>query len=254
MPNNDSFNLQNKKILVTGASSGIGKEIAIHLSKLGANIFLIARNTEKLEQTIKEMHGEGHSCFSFDLCKTDKISGLFENICGTNLKLDGLVFSAGKDICRPLKLTSQAILQDIMNVNFFSFFEMCRVFSQKKFNNNGGNIVVISSIAAQRGRKGYSAYCASKAAIDGVVRALASELAAIGIRINGIAPSFIDTDMFQKYVSMMGEDVTEKIKERQFLGIGTTTDVSSMVAFLLSDLSRFVTGSILPVDGGYLSH
>ena len=249
----DSLAFKNKHILITGASSGIGREIAVYLSKLGATISLTARSEGGLSQTLELLSPGEHRFFCYDLADCTGIESLYERICLDGNKLDGMVFAAGKDICRPLKLTTQHVLHDIMNLNFFSFVEMCRIFSKKKFYKPGGAIVVLSSIAAQRGRKGLTAYSASKAAIDGAVKVLGAELADLNIRINSVAPSFIDTNMLKNYVDLFGEGVLNAINERQCLGIGKPCDVASVVAFLLSDLSRFITGSVVPVDGGYLS-
>lgn len=246
------LDLTNKNIMVTGASSGIGRDTALLLSKLGAKTILIARNEEKLKNVIHQMDGNDHIYYPFDLSNIDEIELLFKKICFNSYKLDGLVHCAGIDVCRPLKITTKKILNEIMTINFYSFYELTRVFSNKKYN-NGGSIVAISSVAAQRGRKTLSAYSASKAAIEGAVRSLSVELADINIRINAIAPSFVETEMFKKYIDLAGEEAVKDIMKKQILGIGKTEDVANAAAYLLSDSSKFITGSVFSVDGGYLA-
>lgn len=247
------MDLTGKTILVTGASAGLGKETAITLSKLGANVIAVARNAEALKETVSLMDGTDNAYYVFDLKKIDEIEALVKTIVAEHGKLEGLVHCAGIATMRPLKMTTYEFLHDMMLVNFYSFVELTRVYSNKK-NNNGGSIVVMSSIASQSGDKSKTAYCASKAAIDGAVKVLSKELASKNIRVNSIVAGFIKTDMYEQYIEQAGEDLAnDLILNRQFLGFGKPVDIANAIAYLLSDASEFVTGTGMVVDGGYLA-
>lgn len=247
------MNLEGKRILVTGASSGIGCETAILLSKLGAKIIAVSRNEEKLNHTIKRMDGDGHSYYSMDLANIQGIEGQFKRIIEEQGKLNGMFHCAGNVHLRPLKLCSYEFLHGDMLSSFYAFVELSRLFANKKYHNDSGSIVVMSSIASLKGDKGKVAYCAAKAAIDGAVRAIAVELADRNIRVNSIVASMIKTNMYEESLRLVGQEAFDKMMERQLLGAGETGDIANAVAFLLSDASKFITGSGMTVDGGYFA-
>jgi len=142
-----------------------------------------------------------------------------------------------------------------MSVNFYSFLEISKQFSKKKYNDNGGSIVAISSIASKVGARGLTAYCASKGAIESAVRAMSLELALKNIRVNSICPSMIETQIYADLKDLVNnKDFEDELKKRQILGVGKPEDVAYVAAFLLSDASQFITGTSINVDGGYLSH
>ena len=244
------MHLQGKKLIITGASSGIGREIAITASKSGASIVLLARSKEGLESTLNKLEGKDHFIIQYDLSDVASIdSVLMPKLLSLGIRFDGLVYAAGKDILSPLKLTKPRVLQDILTVNFLSFYEMARLFSQKKISNPGSSILAISSVVGQRARRGYSSYAISKAAVDGAVKSLSSELVD-GRRINAIAAGIIDTEMTKKALPNTDHDW---VGMRQVLGLGQPSDIAGAAVFLLSDAARFITGSIISVDGGYLA-
>ena len=246
------MDLTGKRILVTGASSGLRKATSILLSQLGAEVILLARNIDHLNETMSEMSGDGHSCYSIDLREIEKIEPLLKIIVKTGGKLDGLVHCAGIATMRPLKYTNYEFLHDMMLTNYYAFVELSRVYSNKQ-NNNGGSIVVMSSTAGKSGVKTKVAYCSSKAAVDGAVKAMAIELADKNIRVNSIVAGFVRTDMYDQYLSQAGEDAIERVVlNRQFLGLGEPNDIANAIAYLLSDAAKFITGIGFVVDGGYL--
>lgn len=247
--------LSGKNIMVTGASSGIGKGIAILLSKLGANVILVARNEERLKETFCELEPGNHSYYLLDLNNLDEIESMIGNVCSSGRKLNGLVHSAGISLTTPLQYLKVADLNNIMSVNFYSFVELVKHFSKRKYHDNGGSIIAISSISSKVGARGLTAYCASKGAIESAIRAIALELAPKNIRINAIAPSMITTQIYDGLKEIVNHKYFEAdLIKRQFMGLGNPEDVAYATAFLLSDASKFITGTSLVVDGGYLAH
>lgn len=250
---NSLVDLSNKRILVVGASSGIGKQTAITLSQIGAKLSLIARNEEKLKSVIAELEGDGHDYFVADVSDVVSIESLVKEIVAKDGLLDGLVYSAGITGSMPLNMLKPEKLQHVMNTNFFGFIECVRQFSKKGHYANNARIVSISSLAAKCGDKSHTAYSASKAAMEGAIRCIAIELAEKGIAVNAVAPGMTKTEMFNEYVKKTGEDSApiRKIIERQYLGFGEPEDIANVICFLLSPAARFITGATIPIDGGY---
>ena len=249
------MDLSGKNILVTGASSGIGKGIAIYLSKIGANIIMAARNEEKLKETYNELEPGNHSYYLIDLNNLDEIEGMIDDICSDDRKLNGIVHSAGISRTIPIQYLKMDNLKSIMSINFYSFMELVKHFSKRKYNDYGGSIVAISSISSKLGARGLAAYCASKGALDSAIRPMALELAAKNIRINSIAPGMIKSQIYDGLIELVNnKDFETDLKKRQIMGLGKPEDVASAAAFLLSDASKFITGTSIIVDGGYLAH
>lgn len=249
------MDLTGKKFLVTGASAGIGKETAIHLSRLGASVILLARNIEELEKTMGQMEGSEHSFFSFDLTNIEDIEKCICRIVAQSGRFNGLVHCAGVAPMRGLQMTTYEFVHKVMLINFYSFLELVRVGAKKgNYVTEGASFVGISSVMSKQGEKGRSAYCASKGAMDSSIHALAKELAGKNIRINSIAPGFIGTELYTDYNAIVESTEAEKaLFLRQYLGLGRANNIANAVAFLLSDASNFITGSNMVVDGGYLS-
>lgn len=249
------LDLSGKNIMVTGASSGIGREIAILSSKLGANVIMVARNEERLKETYSELEPGNHSHYLLDFNNPDAIESMMDNVCSNWLKLNGLVHSAGISRTMPLQYLKLSDLASIMSVNFLSFVELAKHFSERKNNDNGGSIVAISSISSMVGARGLTAYCASKGALESAIRSMALELAPKKIRINSVAPAMIGTKIYDGLKEIVNnKDFEAELLKRQVLGIGKPADVAHAAAFLLSDASGFITGTSMIVDGGYTAH
>ena len=242
--------LTDKNIIITGASSGIGRETAYLLHKLGANVILIARRAEKLQE-IKDELGCRAAAYSFDLSELDKISTEIKRIVSECGQIDGLVHCAGIGTVRPLKMLKPAALNEVMTVNYYSFVEIVRCVTAKKIFNPGLSIVGISSVSSVQGNQSKTAYCASKAAMDASVRCMAKELADKSVRVNTIAPALINTEIYKEFKSSGTDSEDAKIIEsRQYMGVGEPIDVANAAAFLLSDAAKYITGIMLLMDGG----
>ena len=245
---------KNRKILVTGASSGIGEEICLLLSQLGATILLIARREENLQEVVKKLSGNYHRYYVFDLKELDRIDDLIKKIVAENGLIDGFVHSAGVSSSRPLKMLKPKYLKEVMDVNFASFIELSRCITRQGSYNPGLSIVAISSVSSVQGNQSKTAYCASKAALDAAIRCIAKEFHMKGVRANSVLPGLIRTALYDTFnENSQDSDDAKNILNRQYLGIGEPIDVANLVIFLLSDLSRFITGSSIPLDGGRLS-
>ncbi len=246
------IDLTDRRILVVGASSGIGKQTALTLSQVGAKISLVARNEEKLETTLAELEGNGHDYFIADVSEIASIESLIKEIVVKDGPLDGVVYSAGVGTALPLMQSKPEKVQDTFNVNFFGFFEVVRQVARKGRFSPGMRIVGVSSCASLRGDKSKAIYSSSKAAMDSAVRCMAKELAGKGICINTVAPSMTATELYNHYIEKYGEDsdTNKELLTRQYLGVAQPQDVANAIAFLISPAARFITGITMPVDGG----
>lgn len=240
--------LNNRKILVTGASSGIGREVSILLSKLGASVVLCGRNQDRLCETIRLMENpEKHRSYSFDISNNQKCEEIFQDVVLDGRKLKGLVHCAGIARAVPLRVMKYKDILEMFETNYMSFMKLAQLYAKKKYS-DGGSIVAVSAANAHYPQKCMSIYAASKAALEASVKSLAIELTAQNIRINCVIPGAIDTSMMSK----MSESERKLVGDKQLLGVGKPEDVANMIAFLLSDASSFVTGRSMYVDGGLL--
>lgn len=242
---------EDKVILVTGASIGIGQQTAILLSQLGAKIILLATNEDKLVNTLSLLEGNGHNYFCYNLADIDNIEKKVKEIINQCGKIDGFVNCVGIRSRRPISLLSPKEIKNVMDVNFGSFIELIRCITKKGHFNDGLSIVGVSSIASHVGGVSVTAYAASKAAVEAAVRCLSKELAPKNIRLNTVVPAQINTPEYANLLLMHGG--VDTILNRQYLGLGEATDVANAIAFLLSPAAKFITGISLPIDGGYLT-
>lgn len=243
--------LEGKNILITGASSGIGREVAIQCSKMGANIILIGRNIEKLYEVIKLLTLGDHLPLKYDLLDLDNIKkGIIDKFKGKIIS--GFVHCAGIEKTVPVHLIKPQIYNEIFNINVFAGFELAK-FLQKKgiYNENGTSFIFISSVRAFKGCKAHLVYSSSKGAIISAVKSLALELANKKIRVNCISPGIVLTDMVEKNFSIISNESVNNIIKQYPLGVGNSQDIANLILFLLSDISRWITGSNIIIDGGY---
>lgn len=245
-------NLNGKNIIVTGASSGIGRQCAITASKFGANVILIARNKERLEETYNQLKEAEHLCFSHDIIKYDKLEEIIKLSVEKVGKISGFVHSAGIEMTLPLRSMRPSHYKKMFATNVISGFEFAKIISKKKYlNENGASFVFISSIMGILGQIGKVGYCSSKGALITGCKAMALELASKKVRINCILPGVVETEMTKKMFDRISEDSKKSIVGMHPLGLGKPEDIANVCAFLLSNAARWMTGSNLIVDGGY---
>lgn len=245
------FSLSGKNILITGASSGIGRQTAIDCSKMGATVFGVGRNAERLADMLANMHGEGHRIFVCDITDTDKLQEVLGKMRAETGPLDGFVHCAGIEKSLPLRNFKASDCLDIYKTNFVSAMEILKFLTKKGNYNDGFKAVLVASITSIIGRPATLNYTASKGAIVSAVRGLAVELAPKGININCVSPGTVLTPMIELYLSQLTEEERQRRESGFPLGIGSSEDVSSSVIFLLSAASKWITGQNLVVDGGY---
>lgn len=240
------FSLEGKIILVTGASSGIGQATAIECSRMGAKVIACGRNQERLQETMSQLDGEGHTTFEGDLLEQETIERLVKEVP----MLDGVVLSAGRGLTLPFQFCTREKFDDIFNINFFSPVEIMRLLSKKKKLNQGSSIVVIVSIGGtRRFSVGNSVYGSAKAALDSMIHFCAQELATKKIRVNGICPGMVNTPLIRKG-TLTEEQLKEDMDKYPLKRYGEPEDIANGAVYLLSDASSWVTGHSLVIDGG----
>ena len=246
--------LINKRILVTGASSGIGRAVAIMAASLGASIILIARDEKRLKETLNTLQGTGHQIYSIDATDYSKIEETINEEVGIRGPISGFVHCAGVEKTISFKASTATIFKQIFEINVFAGFEIARILSQKKIvSDQGASFVFLSSVMGKIGKTGAVAYCASKSALLSGVKAMALELASKRIRCNCVLPGVVETELVQNLFKTLPEESIQKILDGHPLGLGRPEDVASLICFLLSDQARWITGSEYTIDGGYSS-
>jgi NAD(P)-dependent dehydrogenase (short-subunit alcohol dehydrogenase family) len=238
--------------LVTGASSGIGKATAIKLSECSARVVLNGRNEARLRQTLSELEGAGHVVSVASFQDADQTTEWLKGVLEQTGPLSGVFHCAGMELVRPARMTKQAQLNDVLGSSLFPAFGIARAMSVKNALVDGASIVFMSSVAGSTGQVGMTAYSAAKAGIDGLVRSLACELASKKIRVNSIAAGAVHTAMHDRLTNGSGDEATLAYANSHLLGFGQAEDVAQAALYLLSPASRWVTGTTMVVDGGYM--
>lgn len=241
------FSIEGKRILVTGASSGIGRAVAIECSKVGAHVIISGRNPERLAQTLESMEGEGHEIIGADLSTEEGVDALI----GALPKLDGMVLCAGIVELWPFQFVSQKRFQKIYQTNLFSPIEIMRQIVKKKLYNKGFSIIAISSISGISDFvPSNSIYGSGKAALSSFVKYAANELASKQIRVNTISPGFIYTPI-HKNGSISEEDLNKVIEKTPIKRWGQPEEIAYAAIYLLSEAAAYITGTDIKIDGGY---
>lgn len=242
------IDLANKTYIVTGAGSGIGRETAKVLSEQGAKVVMFDLNQEGLEETYSLLNGTGHLFKACDLTDFELLPSLVKEVVDQCGSLDGLVHCAGISSRKPLNVLKAEGFTKVMDVNFYSFVELVRLATKKKYFNDGGSIVVMSSISSIRGYKAKSEYCVSKAAVDAFVRCMALELADRKIRVNSIMAAEVLTPL-----ALKARETNAMVGASDFnapLGPSAPYEVANTIVFLLSDATKTITGTSVLIDGG----
>ncbi len=246
------FSLSGKTIVITGASSGIGRQCAIECSKVGAKVVLIGRNKARLNGTYESLCGNGHIVKVCDLTDFERLPQVVSDIIQECGPIDGVLNAAGISTTLPLKLMSAEKLDEFFKSNVYSAILLSREICKLKHSSkNGVSIVFYSSIMGSVGDSGKSLYSMTKGALVSAVRSLAVEFAKRNIRFNAISPGAILTPINANLPHMADPELRKQLEEKHLLGLGQTEDVAYASIYLLSDASRWVTGTNMIVDGGY---
>ncbi len=240
------FRLDGKTILVSGASSGLGRQTAISCSHMGAKLFITGRDSERLAVTRAELSGDGHRAAVADLTLADDINRLVDE-CG---KIDGVFHGAGVKGLAPIKQISEKFVQHVFASNYFAPMLLTQRLLSKRSIQQGGSIVFMSSTAAHLGVHGVGVYSGTKAALLASMRCLANEQGRNNIRANCLSPDLVETPMVVTIDTVDTKEWIEMQRNRHPLGLGAPEDVANAAIYLLSDASRWVTGTTLIMDGG----
>lgn len=240
------FSLDNKTILVTGASSGIGKAAAIECSKMGAKVIITARNEERLSQTLSELEGDGHEMIFCDLNNEESIDKLVADIPD----IQGLINNAGFTKILPVQFISSEDINSILQVNTVAPMILLQKLLKKKKLKKGASVVFTSSMAGLGvSTVGNSMYTASKGAISAFIRCVALELAPKCIRVNAVCPAMVDTGILESG-TVTKEQLEADMKNYPLCRYGKPNDIAWAMIYLLSDASSWITGDNLIIDGG----
>lgn len=253
--NNTPFSLKGKLILVTGASSGIGRQCAITCSLMGASVVLLGRDRGRLDETLSSMeYTEKHLLCVVDLIDYDKVAEEIQKIVDEKGKISGLINCAGISTTLPLNAVSPLKMEQFLATNVIGAVNLTRqAIRASNFSDEGGSIVFISSVMGVVGENGKTLYSMTKGALIAAVKSMAVELAPRKIRVNALSPGVVETPMSKNAIYSRNEESLKRIENLHPLGLGQPEDVANACVYMLSDASRWITGTNMIIDGGYLA-
>lgn len=248
-----NFSYTGKNFIVVGASSGIGKQIALELSQAGANVLTLARRVELMEQ-LKENQGAGKIIPAFvdvTAATPSDWDSVIKNFVGEYGKINGGVYTAGVGGRTVLRNLNEDFAKLTMNTSYWGMLHFLQSATKKRFSAEGASFVVFASIAATHPEKGQLVYASAKAAVKNAVQIIAKEICANKQRINSISPGWIlNTEIANEQINEFG--ISENTRKNFLLGEGTVDKVSGMVLFLLSSRADWITGTDIIIDGGQI--
>lgn len=244
--------LLGKKILITGASSGIGAETAKHFAEYGAELILLGRNEDKLNEVKSYLNNSNsHLIVKTDLALDDEAFRVITNLPKNFLPLNGIFHSAGKELVKPILLTKSADFKDLVSTTVQAALSISRALAKKNIMNDNSSVVFMSSVSAISGTPGLTAYSASKSALIGLTKSLALEFAHRKIRFNCLLSGAVISPMHERLLNNLSIKSVQDYESKHPLGFGEKSDISNITTFLMSEASKWITGTSISVDGGY---
>lgn len=240
------FSLIGKTILVTGASSGIGRATAIECSKMGAKLLLTGRNEERLKETLSCLEGEEHRILCYDLSKENDL----KELCTTIPAIDGLAHCAGISMLKPIMALNANNLHELFTTNYYAPVLLTKQLAKAKKLQNGASLVYVGSISGiSNVATALSAYGSSKSALNSFVQYAALEFSSKQIRCNAVLPGRVETHLLQNQ-TMSNEDIQKDIEKYPLKRYGRAEEVAKTIVYLLSDATTWITGTSITIDGG----
>jgi len=242
--------MKDKNIIITGCTSGIGKKLALELDLMNANLILIARDEHKLKNMCESMKNKKkHIRIILNL---EDVESIAFNCEALPRRIDGFVHAAGVESVLPINNITYKRFDKIMRLHLYSFMEITKkiVSSKRKGNAFNTSVVLLSSVAANNGGIGQTMYSASKAALEATIKTLSKELRSKKIRLNAIRPGLVDTEMTERWMKRIGISSKTELNDLQLSGVAKVEEITSLIRFLLSDNSKHIVATCIPIDGG----
>ncbi|HTH98105.1 MAG TPA: SDR family oxidoreductase [Stellaceae bacterium] len=247
------MDLTGRRMLVTGATSGIGRATALYLARLGATIVVTGRDAGRLQETLDQLEGGGHAGALFDMAEIERIKPWLRELTAAEGGFHGVAHCAGIQATMPIQAADPAFVMKALTTNLASSLMLAQAFRLKACHAGPASLVFVSSSAALRTAPGNTVYAASKGGIVSATKGLGVELLRDGVRVNCVAPAMVDTPMSDTFRRTLSDEHFQKVVDMHPLGLGRPEDVAAAIAFLIADTSRWITGAVMTVDGGFLA-